>query len=124
MTDLRTVPFQADDEPMPAQATCGDLEGADALQAPPLLVRARLALTSLALAAVVSTTAMRQDIPTRERSAETSTIIAAARPSEGRRISIAEARRIALAVMAEAESRRAAFAEEEAKVGAVWEEQA
>lgn len=124
MTDLRTVPFRADDEPIPAQATSCEVAVFDASPAPSFLVKARHALTSLALATVVSTAPLCQDISRRERGAETSTVIAPTRPSAGRRVSLAEARRIALAVMAEAEARRAAFAEEEAAREAVWEERA
>ncbi|MBM4030249.1 MAG: hypothetical protein FJ291_00510 [Planctomycetes bacterium] len=55
---------------------------------------------------------------------EPSAVATMARPNEGQRVSVAEARRIALAIVAEAEARRAAFAEEEAAVEAVWEEKA
>jgi hypothetical protein len=122
VNDIRTAQFQADEDLLPAEATSVELVETDSVQSPALLHRTRLALTSLAFAAVVSTTRIHHDIPARERGAETSTTIATPRPYGARQVSIAEARRIAREVMAEAESRRAAFAEHEAAQEAVWEE--
>jgi len=51
---------------------------------------------------------------------ETSSVLVSAR--HGRRISLADARRLAFAALAEAEERYRAFAAEEARVTAVWEE--
>lgn len=53
---------------------------------------------------------------------QTSSAVSSLSTPRGRRISLAEARRLALAAMAQAEQRRATFAEREAKLLAIWEE--
>jgi hypothetical protein len=56
-----------------------------------------------------------------DRRRETSTILRLYAPTRRRRISLAEAREIALSVLAEAEKRRADFSAQEARLIAIWE---
>jgi hypothetical protein len=58
-----------------------------------------------------------------ERRRETSTVLGMAVYAPRRRMSVAEARSVALAILYESEARRIRFAEEEARRSAVWEEQ-
>jgi hypothetical protein len=55
---------------------------------------------------------------------ETSTILRLFAPARRRPITLAEARRIALSVLADAEDRRYQFSSEEAKPLAAWEQDA
>lgn len=59
--------------------------------------------------------------PVYDRGRETSSVVWPLR-LQGRRISMKEARRLALAAMEKAERRRAEFAEREARLSAIWEE--
>lgn len=56
-----------------------------------------------------------------DRRRETSTILRLYAPTRRRRISLAEARQIALSVLAEAEKRRADFSAQEARLIPIWE---
>ena len=56
-----------------------------------------------------------------DRRRETSTVLRLYAPTRRRRISLAEARQIALSVLAEAEKRTADFSAQEAKLIAIWE---
>ena len=60
--------------------------------------------------------------PTGDGAPETAATVGAPERATRRRISMGQARRTALAVLAEAEARRAAFADEEARRVAVWED--
>jgi len=80
------------------------------------------ALATVALGFFVSTAVMNLDLPDRQERLDPSTVLHTAVTRRDRRLSLAEARQTALTVLAEAESRRAQFAEDEARRTAVWED--
>lgn len=59
--------------------------------------------------------------PPYEHRPETSSVVCFVAIRRGRRITLAEARALALSAMANAEQRRASYAELEAKLHAIWE---
>ena len=79
-------------------------------------------VSSAVFAFAPTVTSMPLPAPPYDRRRETSSVISFIASSRGRRITLAEARELALAAMEQAEQRRAAFAEREAKLVSVWEE--
>jgi cation transport regulator ChaB len=63
------------------------------------------------------------DLGSQDPAMDTSTAMVKTVLPKRRRISLAQARENALAILSEAEKRRADFAEEEARRSAVWESQ-
>ena len=79
-------------------------------------------LVGSAVLAVASTVTSIALPPPYDRRRETSSVICLFAASRGRPISLAEARELALGALAQAEQRRATFAEREARAFAIWEE--
>ena len=85
--------------------------------------RARLFFPSIGMAVVSMASSTLIDVETWPPIAcrEVSTVLGYASTAPRRRVTLGEARRSALAILAESERRREAFAEEEARRTAAWE---